>query len=117
MILSIIVTVAIPSNRVNASYENGGWRSCDIWESQSPLIGSMLPTYDGARRMALIVVVAIPSNRVNASYRSQTMIKTISTQSQSPLIGSMLPTLRVGPHVSGIEVAIPSNRVNASYRM
>ena len=63
--------VAIPSNRVNVSY-------------QSPQIGSMFPD-----------LVAIPSNRVNVSYFEELPDKKEMerrARSQSPQIGSMFLT-------------------------
>ncbi len=87
--------VAIPSNRVNGSYECGGGADAVYWYvSQSPLIGSMVPTREVQDRMD----GPVPS--------------------QSPLIGSMVPTesTRRGDWVRyPYLVAIPSNRVNGSY--
>ena len=91
--------VAIPSNRVNVSYNNiTKLKSVTVkeTESQSPQIGSMFPTDKAFECPLSLRSVAIPSNRVNVSYIKKVIAYRCfindRIESQSPQIGSMFPT-------------------------
>ena len=102
-IMSSVVNVAIPSNRVNVSYPRPFHSNADSdcsFSCRNPLKSGQcfLPFMGDFRRwLASVLSVAIPSNRVNVSYLKK----------KKKLINLL----------KKLEVAIPSNRVNVSYEV
>jgi len=98
--LGWIDKVAIPSNRVNVSYEKNKefFKENKVNSAgRNPLKSGqcfLLKNYESKPKACVIIEVAIPSNRVNVSYKG----KGVSERNAELWW-----------------VAIPSNRVNVSY--